>query len=160
MASAFSGPKRPTDDFLTGVTAVLIHKTASKTRPKWSPSTIEDVSTSSIAENFFGGNTQFAKAKPDLNLDPLPINARDRDETWNQFRKYGLPSEAELQGIISGSSPGSGAFKVTEGELIDNVLEAKGEVAGPRKNDIIRRIKEVVEMRCTKDNEFLSWQQS
>lgn len=159
MASAFSGPTRPTDDFLTGVTAVLIDRTAKDQRPAWSPNSIEDVKVADIARDFFTEGQKYTAARPDLNFDPAVLELYpSKDETWGQFRRWGLPSEAELQGVVQGSSSGSGAYKVTLSELIDIVLEHRGEVGGPRKREITQRVQSIVSERCTEGKDgYLNW---
>ncbi|RSH87299.1 hypothetical protein EHS25_003208 [Saitozyma podzolica] len=139
MATAFSGPKRPSDDFLTGVTHVLIDKKAkTQPRPSWSLATPSgpSIEPSEILSSFFSPDAPHAE----------------------HFRRFGLPSEWEIMGMITGERPGSGAFKLKEDELVERVLEDKGDVAGPRQAEAEARVRAILEKRCSKDRDgYLNW---
>jgi 3-hydroxyisobutyryl-CoA hydrolase len=156
------GPKRPSDDFLTGVTHVLIEK-LSKTqpRPNWSHSTLTDPSLSpaAIAKSFFSSKAPHADSVPKLEFQPeSSFRSAGHDSTWGQFRRYGLPSELEVQGYVTGNAPGSGAFKLKEDELVERILDNKGDVGGPRASEAEEKIRGIVAARCSKDKDgYLNW---
>ena len=153
-----------TDDFITGVTAVLVSRT--KGRPDWSPSEISDpaVSDSVIAEQFFDTSSPNLKSdRPRLVFDPPSTSKRSekQDSTWGQFRKYGLPSEMEVEAAVTGAAPGSGAFKVTETELVEKLLDARGNTGGPRAEEMDAKAREIVRRLCDiTEGGYLDWKRS
>ncbi|ORY21094.1 ClpP/crotonase-like domain-containing protein [Naematelia encephala] len=156
MATAFSGPNRPTDDFLTGVTQVLITK--SKDRAAWSPDSLKDVTPSSIRSNFFDTSSPHLAERPTLSLSPKPSSkASERDSTWGQFRRFGLPGDKEVEETVRGSSPGSGAFKITTSELIERLLDNRGETGGPRHREVEKRVRSIVARTCVEKDGYLDW---
>ena len=161
MATAFSGPKRPTDDFITGVSLALFEKDKEKKKQRaaWSPNTIVEVTRKSVRNSFFDPSSEFHKSMPTLELDPPSSGTRgSHDSTWGQFRRYGLPSETEVEERVKGSSPGSGAFKITESELLDRMMEAPNGRGEPRVREFEEKIRAVVERCCEKDAEgYLNW---
>lgn len=162
MATGFVGNDRPTEDFTIGVTHVLINKDKNKPhRADWVPSSINDafVEPASIRKNFLDPkNAKLQAEVPTLDFDPVPTTKEGPDSTWGNFRKYGLPSEAEIRGWIRGETSGSGAFKLREDELVSRVLEARGDTASPREAEIRERVQDVVVRNATKDKDgFLDW---
>ncbi|OCF36821.1 3-hydroxyisobutyryl-CoA hydrolase [Kwoniella heveanensis CBS 569] len=160
MATAFSGPKRSTEDFVKGVSAVLIDR--SKTPTDWIPSSRSDPSLSpkEIEKNFFTPSKNQTSGDLQLEFEPISASKLDsgKDSTWGRFRKYGLPSEANIRASVDGYAPGSGAFALTEKELIDSFVDASGEVAGTRRDEIEARVKDVVSRHCKKDKDgYLEW---
>ncbi|WVW83953.1 hypothetical protein I302_105976 [Kwoniella bestiolae CBS 10118] len=158
MATAFSGPNRSTDDFLKGVTSVLIDR--SKSSPDWVPNKLSDpkLALSEIIKNFYP--TKTLDGQPELELVPSSASKLDsgRDSTWNRFRKYGLPSENDIRSSVDGYSPGSGAFALTEQELVNQFIENHNSPSGQRREEIEQRVREVVERRCKKDKQgYLEW---
>ncbi|KAK4683792.1 hypothetical protein P7C73_g6434, partial [Tremellales sp. Uapishka_1] len=155
MATGFAGPDRPTDDFTIGVTSLLIDKSSDK--PSWSPSSLSDPSLSpkAISDAFFASNEN----TPRLSFDPKPTSSRGSDSTWGHFRKFGLPSEMEVKAVVQGSAPGSGAFKVTEEEVVvDKLSDRQGETGGARETEVKDRVRAIVGRWCEKDGEgYLSW---
>ncbi|WVQ99430.1 hypothetical protein IAU59_006565 [Kwoniella sp. CBS 9459] len=162
MATAFSGPKRSTEDFIKGVSAVLIDR--SKTPTEWIPSSRSDPSLSpkEIEKNFFTPSKNRTESTGDLQLEFEPISASKldsgKDSTWGRFRKYGLPSESNIRASVDGYAPGSGAFALTEKELIESFVDASGEVSGTRRDEVEARVKDVVSRHCKKDKDgYLEW---
>jgi hypothetical protein len=151
------GPKRPSDDFLIGVTHVLIDKKAkTQPRPSWSLATPSgpSIEPSEILSSFFSPDAPHAEHVPKLDFHPPSSKMRGHDSTWGQFR----PSEWEIMGMITGERPGSGAFKLKEDELVERVLEDKGDVAGPRQAEAEARVRAILEKRCSKDRDgYLNW---
>jgi 3-hydroxyisobutyryl-CoA hydrolase len=133
------------------VTAVLVAK--SSDRPSWSPSSISDesISPANITTNFFDSRSAIQSARPQLILDPPSRSKSGKDQsdsTWGLFRKYGLPSEAAVEAIVSGSAPGSGAFKVTQEELVQRLVDERGDAAGSRAEEVAEWIRAIVKRRC------------
>lgn len=159
MATAFIGPKRATEDFLTGVTQVLIDK--KKDRAAWSPSEItsSEVTPKSIQSKFFDPSSPHLSHKPDLNFSPKSTSRQSdpQDSTWCQFRRYGLPSESEVEGAVDGSAPGSGAFKITKGELVERLLDSRGDTGGPRQVEVESWIKGIIGRLCDEKDGYLDW---
>lgn len=146
-----------TDDFITGVSAVLVDRI--KTRPEWSPSSISDPSLSpkSIEKNFFNPSSPHHQSMPKLEFKPASSLTDGKDTTWDKFRQYGLPSEQRLRDLVEGSAPGSGAFALKEEELIDRVSDGN---AVERKQEFKERVRSVVATHCEKDEEgYLKWKQ-
>nr|XP_018262939.1 3-hydroxyisobutyryl-CoA hydrolase [Kwoniella dejecticola CBS 10117]OBR85097.1 3-hydroxyisobutyryl-CoA hydrolase [Kwoniella dejecticola CBS 10117] len=160
MATAFCGPEsgRATDDFVKGVSSVLIDR--SKTAPEWIPSELSDprLALSEIIKNFYPTKSSTTTTIPELQLVPESASKLDsgRDSTWNKFRKYGLPSEQLIKASVDGYSPQSGAFALTEKELIAQFLEDS--TSGTRRDEVVQRIKSVVEKNCKVDKGgYLEW---
>lgn len=144
-----------TDDFITGVSAVLVDRI--KTRPEWQPSSITDSSLSpkSIDSSFFNPESKHHQSMPQLEFKPVSSLTTGKDTTWGRFREYGLPSEQLLRDLVEGSAPGSGAFALREQELIDRVLDGH---APERKAEFEKRVKAVVSTHCEQDKEgYLRW---
>lgn len=149
------GDNRVTDDFITGVSAVLVDRI--KTRPGWTPSAISDASLSAdkIEKNFFNPSSRHHQSMPQLDFKPVSSLTEGKDTTWGRFRKYGLPSEQRLRDLVEGSAPGSGAFALKEAELIDRVLDGH---AAERRAEFEARVKAVVATHCEEDKEgYLRW---
>ncbi|WVQ80756.1 hypothetical protein IAT38_002861 [Cryptococcus sp. DSM 104549] len=154
MANAFVGPNRATNEFLTGVSAVLIDR--SKTTPSWSPASLSDKSLTpeAITKTFFTPSS----STPELEFHPESQSKLDstRDSSWGQFRKYGLPSEKDVRAAVDGDAPGSGAFALKEAELIEQL--GGSEVRGQRRREVEGRVRDIVKAHCrTKADGYLQW---
>ncbi|ODN94259.1 3-hydroxyisobutyryl-CoA hydrolase [Cryptococcus wingfieldii CBS 7118] len=160
MATAFCGKDRATDDFITGVTAVLIER--SKTPTAWTPSSISDpsLSPSEINSKFFSSSSPHLKNIEEIGFSPASASSLDsgRDSTWGQFRKFGLPSEAAVKAAVEGYAPGSGAFALTEAELVEQFVDAQGDIKGSRRSEVEQRVRSVVASCCkTGKDGYLEW---
>ncbi|WWC89284.1 uncharacterized protein L201_004205 [Kwoniella dendrophila CBS 6074] len=164
MATAFAGPKKSTEDFIKGVSSVLIDRSSSP--PEWIPGNLNDskLSSSEISKNFFPPTKSSSSSTTDeikLDLQPKSSSKLDsgRDSTWNQFRKFGLPSESLIKSFVDGYSPGSGAFALTEQELINQLLENdQSTLSSQRNKEIVKIIKQVISKNCKKDKQgYLEW---
>lgn len=158
MATGFVGNERPTEEFSTGVTHLLIDK--GKGRANWSPSDINDakLTPKAIKDTFLDASKPWMSELPKLNFVPEPTTKEGADSTWGQFRRFGLPAEAEVKAWIQGEAHGSGAFKVREAELITSIVESRGEAAGARQTEITNRVKQIVAQHTKKDGEgYLDW---
>lgn len=145
------------------MTHVLIDKLA-KTQPRanWEISSPSDPSLNSkvITDKFFAARAPHASLVPKIDFKPAPSRTRTTgpDSTWGTFTKYGLPSELEVEMVVSGQSPGSGAFKVTQDELVERLLDGKGDVGGARSAEAEARVKDIVQRNCKTDAEgYLNW---
>ena len=141
------------------MTQVLIDK--KKDRASWSPTSIDDpaVSPKSIESLFFDRKSPYLSDKPQLEFRPASSSrlTSPYDSTWGTFRRYGLPSEAEVESAVKGSSPGSGAFKITESELIERLLDSRGDLGGPRQKEVEDVVKRTVGRLCDIKNGYLDW---
>ncbi|OCH92106.1 3-hydroxyisobutyryl-coenzyme A hydrolase [Obba rivulosa] len=139
IATAFCSGASP--DFKTGVTAVLVEKT--KSRPAWSPASIEEVDDSYILEQFF---TKYSPEKgnvpaitpPEFLAGSKPVNPM----------RFALPTEEEIGQMVSGSHPQSGSTEITLEELL-----AKFENLKHGKHGVREKILEVVQRRCTAEQD-------
>jgi 3-hydroxyisobutyryl-CoA hydrolase len=144
-----------TDDFITGVSAVLVDRI--KTRPEWNPSTITDsaLTPKNIENTFFNTSSKHHQSMPKLDFKPTSSLTEGKDTTWGRFREFGLPSEQKLQDMVEGSAPGSGAFALKEEELIERVLQTQ---PTERRQEVTRRVQEVLSIHCNTDREgYLRW---
>lgn len=141
------------------MTQVLIDK--KKDRASWSPSLIDDpaVTPKSIDSLFFDDKSSHTSAKPELEFKPASTSrvTVPYDSTWGRFRRYGLPSEAEVEAAVKGSSPGSGAFKITERELIERLLDSRGDSGGVRQKEVESVIRGIVGRLCETKEGYLDW---
>lgn len=80
--------------------------------------------------------------------------------TWGNFRQFGLPSESKIKDYILGEDPSSGAYKVTEQELIRRLQKRMDKTGGSpeRKAELATVVKDAVERRGEKDQDgYLGW---
>jgi 3-hydroxyisobutyryl-CoA hydrolase len=157
MATAFCGPKRASDDFITGVTHVLITKIRDK-RAAWEAELDSPTLTSSaITKRFFTPGADVKK----LVFHPSTgsTETTSRDSTYGRFREWGLPELHWVMGLVTGAVKDTGAFAVTEEELVERVLGMKGESkTGGRGQGMERIARELVAKYCEKDaNGYLRW---
>lgn len=160
MAAAFCGPKRSSDDFITGVTHVLIDKVRDK-RAAWENDiNSPKLSTNAITERFFTPGSDV----PKLAFHPSSgsTDPERKDSTYGRFREWGLPEMYYVQGLVTGDAKDSGAFKLTEDEVVERVLAGKGETKGTgRAEDMERITRELVGRYCTTvQGGYLDWTRS
>lgn len=160
MATAFCGPERSSEDFITGVTHLLINKI--RDRPAdWeaglSSPALQLDGDKGINKRFFTPSS----AVPKLEFHPSTgtSDPKKKDSTFGKFRECGLPSQFFVEGMVTGAEKNSGAFALKEDELVDRVLDRKGEMKGSaRGQDMERIVRDLVERQCTKDAEgYLRW---
>jgi 3-hydroxyisobutyryl-CoA hydrolase len=144
------GPKRASEDFITGVRAVLVDRQMD--RPEWQPSSITDgkLSPAEIVRSFFDPKSESQADRPQLDFNPRPTSkiSSGADSTWGRFRQYGLPSEAEVHAHVTGSAPGAGAFKIKREELIERLLDSRGGPGGPKSHEIKSWSEALVDRMC------------
>lgn len=137
-------------DFHTGVTHLLVNKL--KTRADWSPATLEDVKAQAIHDIFFS-----SKAPPTTQVLPLSLTAtKQKPYTQYPFRGYGLPSEEDVERVVTGEAKGSGSLSLTRDEVIETLQRRwKGKVGLRQKVEEIldRKTKEGGE----KESRTLRW---
>jgi 3-hydroxyisobutyryl-CoA hydrolase len=59
--------------------------------------------------------------------------------------------------VITGNAPSSGAFKVTEKELMERIMDARGEIAGGREREVRSWVKQIVGRNCEVKDGYLDW---
>lgn len=60
--------------------------------------------------------------------------------------------------MVEGSAPGSGAFKIKTDELVERILDERGESGGSRAEEITSWTKTLVSRLCdVKENGYLDW---
>jgi len=63
--------------------------------------------------------------------------------------------------MVSGSALGSGAFKITQEELIERLLDGRGDTAGPRAEEVEAWARAVVSRLCdVRDDGYLDWKRT
>lgn len=139
-------------DFRTGVTAVLIEK--NKTRPAWSPNSLEEVQDEFITREFFSTYSPAEGTSPKLSPPSFLLSTSKLETPM----KFALPSEEEIGQMVDGSHPSSGSTVLTLEELLGKFDDMKKGKSGVR-----QKIIEVVERKCTTeedkhlDKKWLKW---
>ncbi|BEJ00377.1 hypothetical protein CcaverHIS631_0502340 [Cutaneotrichosporon cavernicola] len=157
MSTGFCGTDRPTPEFDTGVSYLLIEK--GRERANWQPSEINDprLTPAEITKNYLDPNTPHLAETPKLVFEPAPTS-EGTDSTWGKFRQWGLPAESEIRAVVKGESAGSGAFKLKPAEVVEQVLAARGEQGGPREKEIIAHTNAIIAARTKADGSgYLDW---
>lgn len=113
------------NDFIEGVTALLIDKTKS---PKWTPATLEDVKENEdLASPFFEVVGDEEKMK-------LVYN---RDYREYPYREFALPSERDVESLVSEGT-------LSRGKVVEKLVERTG-----RKQGVVEVVKEILERKTT-----------
>lgn len=145
VAAAFINGASP--DFQTGVTAVLVDKI--KSRPKWSPDTLQEIPDEKITEMFFDSNSPLLSNVPHLSLGPAQTVS-----TTN----YALPSEKEIEMLVVGEHVASDDMSLNMHELLE-----KPDRLWRGKHGVREKLREVFRRRCrvveaTKNTEsYIEW---
>lgn len=158
VATGFCGTNRPTEDFTTGVTHLLLEK--KKGRAPWSPNLVTDAALSpeKITKAFLDPTSEHLKESPPMRFIPKPTTpAGSPDSTWGKFRKFGLPSEAAVLAVLNrGDGPGSGKgevrFRLSEGLLIAHVVDATA-ASKSRRDQVEEAVRKIIKQRCEVDPE-------
>ena len=134
-------------DFKNGVTALLIDKTPELV--KWTPATLEEVSQTSIESIFFSSTPPFDNP-PLVNLPRLhPGNAYKS----YPHAKFSLPSELEIQDVVTGNASGSGKYALTKEEVVKVLTRGRNGKIGVRE-----KVEEVLNRRSTVgEGNTLNW---
>lgn len=109
----------------------------SKGRPEWSPSSIQDV-TSTIVSNFFHSKSPFLVDAP-----ALEVPADIEPGTISDPLKYALPTEEEIGSVVMGSHASGGGLGIRLDELLARFAELR-----PGKMGVKEKVLEVVQRRC------------
>lgn len=168
MATGFTAPSatRASNDFVTGVSHVLIDKVKGK-RAAWSPSDISspELEPSSILSRFFHKTSaKHTKSIPNLQFNPKPspkpVEGPPADETWNKFRACGLPTDHLIGRIVKGEEKDSGAYAVNEKQLLERLSRNDGVRPYCHPEGELRRVvRSAVERRCEVDSAgYLRWE--
>lgn len=171
MATGFTAPAsiRPTNDFITGVTHVLIDKGKGGAPPAFSPSSISDPSLEpkAIASKYFDPRSApHASLVPKLSFNPKPsprpVEGLQQDETWGKFRACGLPTDRLIGRIVKGEEKDSGAYAVNEQQLLERLGRNDGVRPFCHSPDELRRVvRSAVERKCSVDSAgYLRWESS
>ncbi|KAK0264415.1 3-hydroxyisobutyryl-CoA hydrolase [Friedmanniomyces endolithicus] len=123
-------------DFVEGVSALLINKP--KTTPKWSPSTLEEVTEKTVMEFFVG------EEEAELELLPAASGEGSRSYTDYPHAWVGLPREREVREFVLGRNGVDSVEEVVKHfvnlrdgkqgvkEKVEEILARKGELSGNR----------------------------
>ncbi|KAG8937312.1 hypothetical protein FRC02_000082 [Tulasnella sp. 418] len=125
-------------DFVTGVTAVLVDK--EKGTPSWSPSGLDEISHAQVLTSFFDS------ASPFLQNTPSATFSNNNDKATSSVKMdpmaYSLPSEVELRQIIQGSHQFSASTAYNLDDLIGRFRQLRP------KHGVEEKIREVVARKC------------
>ncbi|KAB5563131.1 ClpP/crotonase-like domain-containing protein [Coniochaeta sp. 2T2.1] len=123
------------NDFTEGVTALLINKTKN---PKWTPATLEDVKENEdLASPFFEVSDE---------METLQL-VYDRDYREYPYREFALPSERDVENLVSEGT-------LSRGDVVSKLVERTG-----RKQGVEPVVKEILERKTTvNENGKAVWQ--
>ena len=119
------------------MTHLLIDKL--KTRAAWKPSTLEQVKLASIQTLFFSD-------KPPFDNPPLPkIASLKSAPSYKAYphAKYALPSEKEIQDVVTGDTAASGKYAMSAEQVIEFLVKARNGKIGVRE-----KVEEVLHRQC------------
>lgn len=151
---------------MTGVTHQLIKK-VKDSRAAWDPSTLDSplVAPKSIASRFFDSRSApHASTIPKLAFKPKPVPApvegRQADNMWGNFRACGLPTDRLIGRIVKGEEKDSGAYAVNEQQLLERLSRNDGVRPYCHSPDELRRVvRSAVERKCSVDGAgYLRWE--
>ena len=115
---------------------VLVEKVRNE-RPPWKPDSLTEV-TEEIVGRFFDGS-QYLQAVPPLDLElDSGKNGRQRDTM-----KFALPTEKEIEQVVRGEHPQSGAYALTLDELVQIFRNMKNDKKG-----VEEKVREVAARKC------------
>ncbi|KZT61586.1 ClpP/crotonase [Calocera cornea HHB12733] len=135
-----------TQDFITGVRAVLEEKTAD--RPAWEPATLDAVDLATVRARFFR-ESEYTKDMRPLEFLPEPFEGVERGDPM----RYALPTEAAVEAFIKGEGKAAGAFAVT---FTDAMRHFDQKTNG--KPGVAAKVAEIIGRRATMDEEqYLKW---
>ncbi|THH30761.1 hypothetical protein EUX98_g3449 [Antrodiella citrinella] len=138
FATAYCHTASP--DFNTGVTAVLVMKTAKTQRPQWSPSSTSELNEPEIIEKFFGKYSPARDTAPTMSISK---ESEARSTTLPHPMLYALPTEEEIKRMVVGSHGQSGGTTLTLPEILDKFAQSR-----PGKHGVREKVLEVVDRKC------------
>lgn len=110
---------------------------------------MEEVSQTSIEKIFFSSSPPFTNP-PLVNLPRLHQGTAYKSYP---HAKYSLPSELEIQEVVTGSAGVSGTYALTKDEVIKVLVRGRNGKLGVRE-----KVEEVLNRRCTIGEEnTLKW---
>ncbi|GBB93781.1 hypothetical protein RclHR1_02230007 [Rhizophagus clarus] len=126
-------------DLIEGVTALLVDKR----EPKWNPSKLDDISDDEIEKFYFESSE-----KHHLNL----LNIRSFENY--PYSRFALPTEEEIQKVVTGETPDAGSVSMTQQEVVDFFLKDRKAKIGVRE-----KVLEVLNRKTTQidGQEGLKW---
>jgi len=136
MATAFCNGA--SSDFQTGIRAVLVDRI--KGRPDWQPSSLKDVSYADIISRFFKASSSYIENAVTLEV---PSESVDSESSQTNVTKYGLPSEKEIEQVVTGThrtSPSKGFDAVQVMKMFQTLY--------PHKGGLEEKVSEVLARKC------------
>ncbi|KIP12319.1 hypothetical protein PHLGIDRAFT_27447 [Phlebiopsis gigantea 11061_1 CR5-6] len=139
------------NDFITGVTAVLVEKT--KGRPAWEPSTVEEVNDTDVKAKFF---SQFSPENGTAPTVDVPADVETIPSKVSSPMRFALPTEYEIREMVVGSHPSSGGSAITKEELVQKFVALR-----KSKMSVREKILDVVQRKCVEEpaegEKYLKW---
>lgn len=123
-----------TNDFQTGVKAVLVEKAGG--RPAWSPSEVSEV-TEKTVEKFLAIDSE-SPYKLEVPTSVLEVH------NGRRYTQFALPTEREIMEAVTGSHANAGDMGVTAEEIV-----ALFERLRPGKHGVREKVQEVLARKCT-----------
>lgn len=129
-------------DFKNGVTHTLIEKKKTERAP-WSPSTLAEVTDSSITKTFFANPPPFSN--PPLSGLAFRHTQAKGSRPYKEYphARFSLPSEANIRDVVTGEAKGSGQFAMKEDEIVKKIVKQWNGKVG-----VEQKVREVLKRRC------------
>ncbi|KAI7890271.1 ClpP/crotonase-like domain-containing protein [Mucor mucedo] len=126
-------------DFKEGVTATLV----TKTQPKWQPSQLSQVDDKQLKQHYFDSPSP-------LRLELLS----SRDYKNYPHRKFMLPSEQDIQRVVTGEAADVGNYALNRQQVIDHLLRERH-----GKQGLSQKVSEVLDRKTIskKGDDSLKW---
>jgi 3-hydroxyisobutyryl-CoA hydrolase len=108
-----------------------------KGRPNWEPSELKDVSYSDLISHFFKSSSPYLQNAPLLEVPEI------EDSSRTDVTRYGLPSEEEIQQVVTGvhrTSSKKGLDAVQVMKTFQNLY--------PHKGGLEEKVSEVLARKC------------
>lgn len=109
-----------------------------KTRPNWTPSSVNDVSEPAVRFTFFDKESPFHNLAPAISL-PDPTTER------RSFRHYGLPTETDIEAVVV---RGERRMSNSHRDLTPAELLANFQVLTNGKHGLKEHLDEVLARKC------------
>lgn len=123
-------------DFVTGIRSVLVDRV--KGRPNWQPSTVDAVSHKDVLSKFFNTNSKYLQ-----HSKALEIPDSSKDSPTSDIVKYGLPSEAEVEQVVTGTHRTSSQVGLDVDQVMDTFKKLY-----PSKGGLEPKLSEVLSRKC------------
>lgn len=113
-------------------------------RPKWSPSTLQEVTDASIRKTFFSDPPPF-KNPPLPLLEGLPVGSSSKGAYKSYpHAKYSLPNEIDVRTIVRGEFKSSDGKAMTKEEVVKMMVNTWNGKIGVKE-----KVGEVIDRMCT-----------